>query len=88
MAGIVGGLGCRAGCEEAADDRPDLVVGGRSGPGQERSEVREQLLDRVEVGQVEDRGTSRGEGMGDSSGTRRSSRPRRPPSQPTAVLEN
>jgi predicted GNAT family N-acyltransferase len=67
---IAGAFGWGDGGEEAADGRPELLLGPRRGLAQQRLELGEQLLDRVEVGrvrrQVEERGAGRGDRLADA----------------------
>jgi hypothetical protein len=49
---IAGAFGWRDGGEEAADGRPELVLGARRNLAQQRLKLGEQLLDRVQVGRV------------------------------------
>ena len=58
------------GGEEAADGGPELVLGPCRGLAQERLELGEELLDRVEIGtvgrQIEERGVGRGDRLADA----------------------
>ena len=58
------------GGEEVADGRPEFVPGARGGLAQERLELGEQLLDRVQIGavgwQVKERGAGRGDRLADA----------------------
>jgi hypothetical protein len=60
----------RDGDEEAADDRPELVLGAHRGLAHKRLALGKELLDRVEVGrigrQVEERSPGRGERPADA----------------------
>ena len=62
MAEVVGAFGGGPSVEEAADDRPESVIGAGRGLAQQRLELGEQLLDRVQARalgrQVEDRRAS------------------------------
>jgi hypothetical protein len=50
VAKVVGTFGWRVGFQEAADGRPELVLGPGGGLAQERLELGEQLFDRVQIG--------------------------------------
>jgi hypothetical protein len=70
VAEVVGAFGWRVGCEEAADAGPELVPGPGGGLAQERLELGEQLLDRLQIRavgrQVEERGAGRGDRLADA----------------------
>ena len=70
MAEVVGTLGWRVGFQEAADGRPELGLGPGRGLAQQRLELGEELLDRVQIRavrrQVEDRNAGRGDRLADA----------------------
>ncbi len=70
MVEVAGTLGFRHGREKITDGGPELVLGPRRGFAEQRFELGEQLLDRIEVGragrQVEQAGANRGDRFSDA----------------------